>query len=89
MNKFGIEPDGELSSDQWKLVSQLTEREVQKIDISLLSNTNEKWQKVAMVVVATMLELPSRIDDIPDIYYSYRVKKLVNENMLEARGDLL
>jgi hypothetical protein len=88
MDNHDIKPDGELSPDQEKLVGQLSESEMHEIDMALLSNTNEKWRKVAMVVATTMLELPSRIEGIPDVYYSHRVKKLVSEKKLEARGNL-
>ena len=88
MNSHDIEPDGELTPDQVKLVEQLTEEEVQTIDNALLSNTGERWRKVAMVVGTTMMELPSRVEGIPDIYYSKRVQKLVIDGLLESQGDL-
>lgn len=83
-----MEPDGKLTPEQEQLVGQLTEDEVRKIDMALLSNTNDRWRKVAMVVATTMLELPRRINDIPDIFYSQRIRKLVDEERLIARGDL-
>lgn len=83
-----MEPDGKLTPEQEQLVGQLTVDQVREIDMALLSNTNDRWRKVAMVVATTMLELPSRINDIPDIYYSQRIRKLVDEKQLVAIGDL-
>ncbi|MEW8295451.1 MAG: DUF3658 domain-containing protein [Candidatus Thiodiazotropha sp.] len=83
-----MEPDGKLTPEQEQLVGQLTEDEVREIDMALLSNTNGKWRKVAMVVAETMLELANKINGIPDIYYSQRIRKLVDEKQLVARGDL-
>jgi hypothetical protein len=88
MDNEHIRPDGKLTREQETLVGQLAEAEVHEIDMALLSNTSDKWCKVAKVVAITMLELPLRIDDIPDIYYSQRVRKLVGNKQLEARGDL-
>lgn len=83
-----MEPDGKLTPEQEQLVGQLTGDEVSEIDMALLSNTNDKWRKVAMVVAKTMLENPCRISGIPDIYYSQRLRKPVGEKQLVARGNL-
>jgi NADPH-dependent 7-cyano-7-deazaguanine reductase QueF len=88
MDNKDIKPDGKITPEQEGLVGQLTEDEVHEIDMALLSNTNDKWRKVAMVVAKTMLELPCRISGIPDIYYSQRIRRLVVEKKLIARGDL-
>lgn len=83
-----MEPDGKLTPEQEQLVGQLTADEVREIDMALLSNASDKWRKVAKVVAMTMLELLPRINDIPDIYFSQRIRKLVGNKQLEARGDL-
>ncbi|WP_316368290.1 DUF3658 domain-containing protein [Candidatus Thiodiazotropha sp. CDECU1] len=83
-----MEPDGKLTPEQEQLVERLTVEEVHEIDMALLSNTNDKWRKVAMVVARTMLDIPSRISGIPDIYYSQRIRKLVDEKQLVTRGNL-
>jgi len=83
-----MKPDGELTPEQVKLVEQLSETEIKEIDTFLLSSTDEKWRKVAMVVATTMLDLPCRISGIPDIFYSQRVQKLVKEGLLVSQGDL-
>ena len=82
------EADGELTPEQAKLVEQLTDEEVKTIDDALFSNTSTKWRKVARVVGTTMMELPCRVEGIPDIYYSQRVQKLVNDGLLESQGNL-
>ncbi|MEW8104070.1 MAG: DUF3658 domain-containing protein [Candidatus Thiodiazotropha endolucinida] len=83
-----MEPDGKLTPEQEQLVGQLTADEVREIDMALLSNASDKWRKVAKVVAMTMLELLPRINEIPDIYFSQRIRKLVGNKQLEARGDL-
>jgi len=88
MKSHDLEPDRGLTSDDEKLIAQLSEDDVRSIDDALLSNTKERWQKVAMVVATTMLEKPGRIIGLPDIYYSSRIQNLVKEGRLESRGDL-
>jgi hypothetical protein len=41
-----------------------------------------------MVVGTTMMNLPSRVEGIPDIYYSQRVQKFVKDGLLESQGNL-
>ena len=88
MNSHDVEPDGDLTPEQAKLVGQLTDAEVQAIDNALLANTCDRWRKVARVVGTTMMELPNPVVGIPDVYYSRRVQKLVKEGFLEAQGNL-
>ena len=88
MNSHDVVPDKELTPGQVKLVEQLTDEEIQAIDSALLANCCERWRKVARVVGTTMTELPSRVEGIPDIYYSQRVRKLVEAGQLESQGNL-
>jgi len=88
MSSRDLDPDGELTPDQIRLVEQLTGEEIQAIDNALLSNAGERWRKVAKVVATTMMKLPARVEGIPDIYYSKRVQKLVKDGLLESQGDL-
>ncbi len=82
------EPDGDLTSEQIKLVEQLTDAEIQTIDNALLANTSIRWRKVARVVGTVMMELPNRVKGIPDAYYSQRVQMLVKDGLLESQGNL-
>jgi hypothetical protein len=82
------EPDGELTPDQEILVAQLTNEEIKEIDNALLANTCDKWRKVARVVGTTMLDFPCRLEGVPDVFYSQRIKKLVNDGLLESQGNL-
>lgn len=88
MNSHDVNPDAELTAEQVKLVEGLTNTEVQAIDDALLANTCGRWRKVARVVGTIMLELPCRVESIPDVYYSQRIQKLVKDGLLESQGDL-
>jgi hypothetical protein len=88
MNTHDVAPDGELTPGQLKLVGELTDIEVKAIDEALLSNASHNWRKVARVAGTTMMELPSRVQGIPDVFYSQRVEKLVKDGLLESQGNL-
>ena len=88
MSSHDIASDRELTPDQIKLVEQLTDAEIQAIDNALLTNACDKWRKVARVVGTTMMELPNRVEGIPDVYYSQRVQRLVKDGLLESQGNL-
>ncbi len=81
--------DGELTSEQRARVALLTEDEVKQLDAALLSNTSESWRKVAFVVGKTMLKHQrGRELRVPDVYYSERVRVLVERGLLESVGNL-
>ena len=88
MNSHDLQPDRTLSAEEKKRVEALTEADVAEIDAALLANACEHWRKVARVVGTTMSELPNRVPGIPDVYYSLRVQKMVQEGVLEAQGNL-
>lgn len=83
-----LEPDALLTEEQKVIASSLTESEIQKIDNMLMSFVKVSWRKVAMLVAATMIELPNKKHDLPDVFYSERVRKLVEAGRLEPQGNL-
>ncbi|MEZ5444976.1 MAG: DUF3658 domain-containing protein [Gammaproteobacteria bacterium] len=81
-------PDPPLSPEQEARVVQLTSKEIEAIDKTLMSNAKPSWRKVAMLVGLSIGQLRDRIPDIPDLYYSQRVRKLVESGRLESQGNL-
>ncbi|MDB6062426.1 MAG: hypothetical protein JWM78_2529 [Verrucomicrobiaceae bacterium] len=88
MNEEIKEPDGPFTADQEKLVAALNEEKVAEIDAALLLNATDQWRKVAMIVGITMSDLKKRKFNIPDIFYSQRISKLVSSGQLESAGNL-
>ena len=88
MSNHDMHPDRPLTTEEESLVQSLTEGEVHDIDNALLSNACEKWRKVALVVGATMSDLPNRVEGIPDVYYSLRIRELVRNGALQSQGNL-
>jgi hypothetical protein len=81
-------PDPPLTPEQKVKVAQLSEAEIRSIDEALLSNACHRWRKIARVVGTTMSSLTNRIQGIPDLFYSQRVRKLVEDGRLESQGNL-
>lgn len=88
MNSHDIKPAPALTAEQIDLVNKLDEVDIKRIDDTLLSNSSQKWCKVALVVGKTMMELSECIPGIPDIYYAQRIRYLVEIGELESQGDL-
>ncbi len=81
-------PDPPLTPEQRAKVAQLSDAEIRAIDEALLSNTCHQWRKVARVVGTMMISLENRVQGIPDLFYSQRVRKLVEDGRLESQGNL-
>jgi len=88
MNKEIPIPDPDLTAEEKALVAKLSQKDLQAIDEALLSNARSSWRKVAMVVGITMLNLSNSIKGIPDVFYSQRIRNLVENGRLEAQGNL-
>ena len=80
--------DPPLTQEQLKLVSNLSEAELNYIDSTLLSNVSSQWRKAARVIGTTMSEKDNKITGIPDIYYSQRLSRLVKKGLIESQGNL-
>lgn len=84
-----FEPDGPLTPEQEAIVERLSPDDLAKIDEGLLSNCCNKWRKVARVVATTMFsDGPYGYENVPDVFYSQRVKSLVVRGLLESQGNL-
>lgn len=81
-------PDPPLDLEQSLRVSKLTQAELQAMDRELLARAASSWRKVALIVAKVMGELGGKIPDVPDVYYSQRVRNLVALGKLESQGDL-
>lgn len=81
-------PDRPLTPEAEAQARLLTAADLQRIDECLLSQTSHSWRKVARVIGATMGVVGSQFPGIPDVFYSLRVKHLVETGAIEAAGDL-
>ena len=84
-----FEPDGDLSPEVRALVDNLSPNQLSEIDNALLSNCLTQWRKVAAVVGFTMTnEFMAEYPGIPDVFFSQRVRSLVDRGILESEGNL-
>jgi len=83
-----LQPDGDLSPEQQRLVDSLSKEQVHLIDATLLDHCLPRRRKVAMVVALTMGAIGQQFPGIPDIFYSQRIKELVFQGLLESFGNL-
>ena len=80
--------DRSLTPEEEARVARLSELELREIDEALVSNANSQWRKVAMVVAVAMSSSSNRLPGIPDVFYGMRVRKLVEDGVLESQGNL-
>ena len=89
MTPHDVTPDPPLSDEQRAIVDKLTAGQIQEIDDALLANCIVRWRKVAAVVGFTMTDqLMKEFEGVPDVYYAQRVRKLVEQGVLESAGNL-
>ena len=88
MMEDDLRPDGPLTPEQSVRVSRLKQEDLWEIDRVLLAQSAPTWRKVARIVGMTIGELSERFPNVPDVYYSQRVRRLVVVGELESQGNL-
>jgi len=93
-------PDGAPTPEQEAVAQRLTKIELAQIDSVLLSHALDKWRKIANIIGRTMNEVEGKensgaedsfsevVKGLCDVFYSQRVRDLVNSGLLESRGNL-
>lgn len=82
------EPDPDLDDAQKSIVAKLSQHELNEIDRLLLSCAADNWRKVAMLVGLAMSDDQLSEKGIPDIFFSQRIRKLIEAGHLESDGNL-
>ncbi len=82
------QPDSLLSPAEETIVASLDEGFIRKVDRALLSHATTSWRKVAMLIGLTMMDSELRVPGLPDLFYSMRVRTLVEAGLLESAGNL-
>lgn len=85
---FGTDPDAQLTTEQQAQVDRLTTVQLAKIDEALLSVVNATWQKQALIIGQVMIATHCKQLELPDVFYSTRLKFLVEQKKLTAMGNL-
>jgi hypothetical protein len=82
------DPDPAMTEEQEAIAASLSTEFIAKIDKALLSHARVLDRKVAMLVGLTMMDDSLRAPGLPDLFYAQRVKRLVKQGALVARGYL-
>ncbi len=77
-----------MTAAQKALAERLSTDDLSAIDEALMSNVISQWRKVARVVATTMNDLSGQHLDLPDVFFSQRIKHLVRAGRLESFGNL-
>ena len=81
-------PDPLPSADVRAKAAALSEAQLRALDKALLRQVSDDWRKTARVVGTAMGESAVRVYGLPDIFYSQRVRHLIETGVLEAQGDV-
>jgi|GEM_PF-382077 len=81
-------PDGSPTEEQQARIDNLTDEHVRIIDEAILASLSTRWLKVARIVGGAMAATSKKVPNVPDIFYSERVRHLAALGKLEAQGDL-
>lgn len=84
----GTDPDARLTTEQQAQVDRLTTVQLAEIDEALLSAANSTWQKQARIIGQVMIATHCKQIELPDVFYSTRLKILVEQEKLSAMGNL-
>ena len=82
------EPDTLPSPEELERLNHLSEEQIQIIDDALMASVSTQWRKMARIIgfaMATNFEL---IQNVPDVIYGHRLRRLVDEGKLESQGNL-
>jgi hypothetical protein len=88
MKSHDIEPDGPLTPQEQAVADALSLDLLRRIDTALLSHATKNNRKIAMLVGLTMMDPSLRVPGLPDVFYAYRVRMLVDRGLLVAEGSL-
>ena len=77
-----------LSAEEQSLAAQLTDADLQIIDSAIMTNSSNRWLKVARVVRQTEKVLSDQYPGLSYIFYAQRLIHLADEGRLESQGNL-
>lgn len=77
----------QLTSEQRRMVDQLSEADIRRIDQAILSNASTQWTRTDRIILTTMIELDNGMG-LPNRYFLERMEHLAQEGLLESKGGL-
>ena len=77
-----------LSAEEQSVVSRLTDTDLQIIDAAIMTNSSNRWLKVAMVVWQTEKALSDRYPGLSYIFYAQRMASTLQMMDVSNQGNL-
>jgi hypothetical protein len=81
-------PNPPISTEEKAAAHLLSERDLEAIDACILSHCADYFYKVARVMGRTQDELAERFPKLSYVFYTQRLKHLVDTGHLVAAGDV-
>jgi hypothetical protein len=81
-------PNPPISDEEQAAVDLLSEQDLEAIDACILSYCATHFYKVARIMGQTQDELASRFPKLSYVFYTQRLKHLVDTGRLVAAGDV-
>ena len=70
-------PDHKFDANDLRAIGALSATDLEVIDHARMAACKPRWLKLAMVVGEAIHACPEKYHDVPDIFYSQRVRELV------------
>lgn len=80
--------DTPLDPEEAAAVAALSDDDIADIDRAILAQCTLHWKKVGYVVGVAMDVYPDRFLEIPDVFYSARIRELASKGQLKSQGNL-
>jgi hypothetical protein len=81
-------PNPPISAEEQTAAGLLGEQDIEAIDACILSHCADHFYKVARIMGRTEAELTDRFPKLSYVFYTQRLKHLVDTGHLDATGDV-
>ena len=81
-------PNPPISADEQAAADLLSEQDLEAIDACILGHCADRFYKVARIMGRTQDELACRFPKLSYVFYTQRLKHLVDAGRLVAAGDV-
>ncbi len=81
-------PNPPISAEEKAAADLLSKQDLESIDACILSHCADRFYKVARIIGRTQDELADRFPKLSHVFFTQRLKKLVDTGLLAAAGDV-
>jgi urate oxidase len=81
-------PNPPISAEEQASADLLSEQDLEMIDACILSHCADRFHKVARIMYRTQNELTNRFPKLSHVFYTQRLKHLVDTGRLNAAGNV-